>query len=82
MVWLHIIYFISTLIKNRVVDDGVPAILQYRPSDLYLTDRKETMAILKKDTHTPLHICKLGLPLIMLMFRGTHGHLASTTYNI
>ncbi len=54
-----------------------------------LTDRKETMAILKKDTHTPLHICKLGLPLIMLMFRGTHGHLASThghlastTYNI
>ena len=31
--------------KNRVGDDGVPAILQYRPSDLYLTDRKETMAI-------------------------------------
>ena len=44
--------------KNRVGDDGVPAILQYRPSDLYLTDRKETMAILQKDTHTPLHICK------------------------
>ena len=57
------------------------AILQYRPSDLYLADRKETMAILKKDTHTPLHICKLG-PLIMLMFCGTHGHLASTTYNV
>ena len=36
----------------------VPAILQYRPSDLYLTDRKETMAILQKDTRTPLHICK------------------------
>ena len=79
---IHIIYFISTLIKNRVVDDGVRAILQYRPSDLYLTDREETMAILKKDTHTPLHICKLGLPLIMLVFCGTHGHLASTTYNI
>ena len=28
-----------TLIKSRVGDDGVPAILQYRPSDLYLTDR-------------------------------------------
>ena len=52
------LYLYSTLIKNRVVDDGVPAILQYRPSDLYLTDRKETMAILQKDTHTPLHICK------------------------
>ena len=49
---------------------------------IYLTDRKETMAILKKDTHTPIHICKLGRPLIMLMFCGTHGHLASTTYNI
>ena len=46
------------LFKNRVGDDGVPAILQYRPSDLYLTDRKETMAILQKDAHTPLHICK------------------------
>ena len=54
------------IIKNRVVltqyrrvsDDGVPAILQHRPSDLYLTDRKETMAILQKGTHTPLHICK------------------------
>ena len=31
--------------KNRVGDDGVPAILQYGPSDLYLTDRKETMVI-------------------------------------
>ena len=44
--------------KSIVGDDRVPAILQYRPSDLYLTDRKETMAILQKDTHTPLHICK------------------------
>ena len=44
--------------RNRVGDDGVPAILQYRSSDLYLTDRKETMAILQKGTHTPLHICK------------------------
>ena len=45
-------------VENRVGDDGVRAILQYRPSDLYLTDRMETMAILQKDTHTPLHICK------------------------
>ena len=35
-------------------DDGVPAILQYRPSDLYLTDRKQTMAILQKDTRTSI----------------------------
>ena len=48
--------FIRVGIKNRVGDDGVPAILQYRSSDLYLTDRKETMP--KKGTHTPLHICK------------------------
>ena len=45
-------------VENRVDDDGVRAILQYRPSDLYLMDRKETMTILQKDTHTPLHICK------------------------
>ena len=51
-------FFIRVGIKNRVGDDGGPAILQYRPFDLYLTDRKETMAILQKDTHTPLHICK------------------------
>ena len=44
--------------KKRVGDDGVRAILQYRLSDLYLTDRKETMAILQKDTHTLLHMCK------------------------
>ena len=42
---------VSTLLhlhsyKNRAGDDGVPAILQYRPSDLYLMDRKETMTIL------------------------------------
>ena len=36
------VYFIPTLIKTIVGDDHVPAILQYRPSDLYLTDRKET----------------------------------------
>ena len=47
-----------TLIKNRVGDDGVPAILQYRLSDLYLTDSMETMVILQKDTHAPLHIYK------------------------
>ena len=45
-------------VENRVGDDGVRAILQYRPSDLYLTDRKETMAILQKYTHTSLHIRK------------------------
>ena len=74
-----------TLITNRVGYDGVPAILQYRSSDLYLTDREETMAILKRDTHTPLHICKLGIPSFILfphkinfsykcilMFRATH----------
>ena len=49
--------FISVRIKNRVGDDGVPAILQYRPSELYLTDRKETMTILKRYPHTsPLQI--------------------------
>ena len=47
------------LIKNSVVDDGVSSILQYRSSDLYLTDRKETMAILqKKNTHTPLILAR------------------------
>ena len=35
-------------VENRVGDDGVRAILQYSPSDLYLTDRKENMAILQK----------------------------------
>ena len=47
------LYLYSTLIKKQIVDDGVPAILQYRPSDLYLTDRKETMTILQK-IPTPL----------------------------
>ena len=45
-------------VGNRVGDDGVPAILQYSLSDLYLTDRKETMAILQNYTHTPLHVHK------------------------
>ena len=45
-------------VENKVGDDSVPAILQYRPSDLYLTDRNGTMAILQKGTQTPLHICK------------------------
>ena len=36
---------IYTLIKNRVGDDGVPAILQYRQSDQYLMGRMETMTI-------------------------------------
>ena len=52
------LFFILNSYKSIVGDDGVPAILQYRPSDLYLTDRKETMAILQTDTHTPPHICK------------------------
>ena len=38
-------WYISTLIENRVGNDDVTGILQYRPSDLYLTGRKETMAI-------------------------------------
>ena len=37
--------FIRVGIKNGVGDDGGPAILQYRSSDLYLTDRKENIAI-------------------------------------
>ena len=49
-----------TIIKNRVGDDGVPAILQYRPSDLYLTDRKETM---KNYPHSSPHL-KIRLSLV------------------
>ena len=77
-------------VENRVGDDGVHAILQYRLSDLYLTDRKETMAILQKYTHTPLHVRKYSRPSFILfshkinysykcilMFRATLGHLAS-----
>ena len=45
-------YFWMKGVENRVGDDGVRAILQSRPLDLYLMDRKETMAILQKDTHT------------------------------
>ena len=37
--------FIRVGIKNRVGDDGGPAIPQCRSSDLYLMDRKENMAI-------------------------------------
>ena len=83
-------YFRTEGVENRVGDDGVRAILQYRPSDLYLTDRKETMSILQKYTHTPLHVHKYGLPSFILfshkinysykcilMFRATHVHLAS-----
>ena len=77
-------------VENRVGDDDVHAILQYRPSDLYLTDRKKTMAILQKYTHTPLHVRKYGLSSFILfshkinysykcilIFCATHGHLAS-----
>ena len=38
-------------VANRVGDDGVRAFLQYRSSDLYLTDRKETMAFAKIYPH-------------------------------
>ena len=88
------VYFIPTLIKSIVGDDRVPAILQYRPSNLYLTDRKETMGILQKYTHTPLHVHKYSLPSFILfshkinysykcilMFHATHGHLASCCKN-
>ena len=54
---LHLYSYLYSY-KNRVGDDGVPAILQYRPFDLYPTNRKETMEILPKDTNTPLQICK------------------------
>ena len=37
--------FYKSMDKNRVGDDGGHAMLQYRSFDLYLTDRKETMAI-------------------------------------
>ena len=48
---IHLIYFISTLIKNGVVDDGVPTILHYRPSDLYLADSKESMMVEVGNNH-------------------------------
>ena len=51
-------YFWTEGVENRVGDDGVRAILQYRSLDLYLTDRKETMTILQKYTHTSLHVRK------------------------
>ena len=57
-VTILLVYYSLISYKNGVVDDGVPAILHYRSSDLYLTDRKKTMAILQKDTYTSLHICK------------------------
>ena len=52
------------------------------------------MAVLQKGTHTPLHICKKGLPSFILfshkinksykcilMLCATHGHLASKNEN-
>ena len=74
--------------KSIVGDDRVFAILQYRPSDLYLTDRNETMAILQKDTHTPQLQIRSSLvhpflPQDKLLIQmhldlpATHGHLAS-----
>ena len=41
----------GVVMKNRVVDDGVPAILQYRPSDLYLADSKGTMMVEVGNNH-------------------------------
>ena len=52
------IHKIHSYKKTELVMMVCLTILQYRPSDLYLTDRKETMSILQKGTHTPLHICK------------------------
>ena len=51
-------YFRTEGVENRVGDDGVRDILQYRPSDLYLTDMKETMEILQKYTNMSLHVRK------------------------
>ena len=48
---LHLICFISTLINNGVVDDGVHAILHYRPSDSYLADREESMMVEVGNNH-------------------------------
>ena len=72
VIFILYLIFISTsllstlffLLENRVGDDGVPAILQYRSSDLYPTDRKETMAILQKDTHTPIHKLQIRPSLV------------------
>ena len=44
-------YFRTEGVENRVGDDGVPAILQYRPSDLYLVDSKETMMVEVGNNH-------------------------------
>ena len=51
-------YFRTEGVDNRVGDDDVRDILQYMLSDLYLTDRTETMAILQKYTHMSLHVRK------------------------
>ena len=49
-------FFIRVEIKNGVGDDGVPAILQYRPSDLYLTDRGNYGNFAKRYPHTTPHL--------------------------
>ena len=75
--------FIRVGIKNRVGDDGGPAILQYRPSDLYLTDRNKTMAIYP---HSSPHL-QIRPSFVhpsshnILIFCATHGHLASKSRN-
>ena len=75
--------FIRVGIKDRVGDDGGPAILQCRSSNLYLTDRKENMAIYP---HSSPHLQIRPSSFILfshkiLMFRATHGHLASLVKN-
>ena len=55
----YIQYILSLLlIKNGVVDDGVPAILHYRPSDLYLADSKETMMVEVGNNHDSRFLLK------------------------
>ena len=42
-------YFRTVGVENRVGDDGVRAILQYRPSDLYKKDiKKKNIQLLEK----------------------------------
>ena len=38
-------------VENRVGDDGVPAILHYRSSELYLADSKEIMMVEVGNNH-------------------------------
>ena len=61
--YLYLYSYLQSLIsnlysyKNRVGDDCVSAILQYRPSDLYLTDRRK----LWQFTRTPCYLLSTAL---------------------